>query len=281
MEDFHQQIGRAGRDGLPSRCVTLFGNSDWKRWFSRYFTQQYKYWDKEDLKRHLESTEHLHQLVAGHSCRQQAILAYFGRTAEIEVLKSSRLCRCDVCLGRRGARLGTSSSPERRDFFREARLVLEAVRVAQELTKRKGKGASKETVLKLVNWKSESFLDSVTPGIPKALVKNLRVFRGELPGARRTQSYGSEVFDMLYGDGYLTRQISSAKDLRCYVWRLTDFGESVLTWGQPVPLLPTSKLRKLEMEPHQRNELAQAQADYKKLKTEAFKVMLCLTTFES
>ncbi|CAE8646791.1 unnamed protein product [Polarella glacialis] len=241
MEDFHQQIGRAGRDGLPSRCVTLFGNSDWKRWFSRYFTQQYKYWDKGDLKRHLESTEHLHQLVAGHSCRQQAILAYFGRTAEIGVLKSSRLCRCDV--------------------------------VAQELTKRKGKGASKETVLKLVNWKSESFLDSVTPGIPKALVKNLRVFRGELPGARRTQSYGSEVFDMLYGDGYLTRQISRAKDLRCYVWRLTDFGESVLTWGQPVPLLPTSKLRKLEMEPHQRNELAQAQAEYKKLKTEAFKVM--------
>ncbi|CAE8582070.1 unnamed protein product [Polarella glacialis] len=272
MEDFHQQIGRAGRDGLPSRCDTLFGNSDWKLWFSRYFTQEYKHWDKEDLKRHLESTEHLHQLVAGHGCRQQAILAYFGRTVELEVLKSSRLCRCDVCLGRCGAWLGTS---ERRDFFREARLVLEAVRVAQELPKGKGKGASKETVLRLMNWQSKSRLGDVTSRIPKALVNNLKVFRDELPGARRTQSYASEMFDMLYGDGYLTRQISSAENLRCFVWRLTDFGESVLIWGQPVPLLPTSKLRKLEMEPHERNELAQTQAEYKKLKKEAFKVMPC------
>ncbi|CAE8732332.1 unnamed protein product [Polarella glacialis] len=271
MEDYHQQIGRAGRDGLPSRCVTLFGNSDWKLWFSRYFTQEYKHWDKEDLKRHLESTEHLYQLVAGHGCRQQAILAYFGRTAELEVLKSSRICRCDVCLGRRGLWLGTSPSAERRDFFREARLVLEAVRVAQDCIS--GDGVSKEAVLRLVNGRSDSGFESAMVAFPKAAVMNFRLFRDELPLERRTQPYVSEIFDMLYGDGYLTRRLSSTEDLRSFVWRLTDVGESTLAWGKPIPLLPTSQLRKLDMGPQERKGLEQMQRMYSKDRRTALNLM--------
>ncbi|CAE8742952.1 unnamed protein product [Polarella glacialis] len=132
MEDYHQQIGCAGRDSLPSQCVIMFSNTDWKVWFCRYFTKEYKHWDKEDLKTHLDSTEQLHQLVVGHTCRQQAILEYFGHMDEVELLRCGSLCRCDVCLGRRGQWFG---GKEPRDFFREARLVLEAVSVAEGLSR--------------------------------------------------------------------------------------------------------------------------------------------------
>ncbi|CAE8650762.1 unnamed protein product [Polarella glacialis] len=265
MEDYHQQIGRAGRDGLPSSCVILFDNSE-KLWFSKLFTKGYENWDQDDLRNHLESAEHLHQLVVGHSCRHESILAYFGREAEIELLKSSRSCRCDVCLGRRGEWLGSAKS---RDFFREARLVLEAVRVAQWLTK--GNGASKETVLKLVIARTESRL----AGVPKIMVERLRAVRDELPLCRRTKAYVSEIFDMLYGDGYLSRQLPGNQDFRSFVWKMSEFGESALSWGRSVQLLPTRSMRKLELKREERAEMEQAQKEYDSIKKQVLKRVPC------
>ncbi|CAE8716745.1 unnamed protein product [Polarella glacialis] len=266
MEDYHQQIGRAGRDGLPSSCIMLFDNSDWKFWFGKLFTQGYENWDQDDLRHHLESAEHLHQLVVGHSCRHESILSYFGRDTEIQLLKSSSLCRCDVCLGRRGDWLG---SVKPRDFFREARLVLEAVRVGQELTK--GRGASKEAAVQLVS----AHRKSARVGVPKTIIDRLWAVRDELPGCRRTKAYVREIFDMLYGDGYLTRQLKGNQDFRAFVWRMTDFGESALLWGRSVQLLPTKSIRKLEMEREERTEMEQAQRAYDSIKKQVLKRIPC------
>ncbi|CAE8593428.1 unnamed protein product [Polarella glacialis] len=257
MEDYHQQIGRAGRDGLPSSCVILFDNSDEKLWFSKWFTQGYENWDQDDLRKHLESAEHLHQLVVGHSCRHQSILSYFGRAAEIQLLKTSNLCRCDVCLGRRGEWLGTAKP---RDFFREARLVLEAVKMAQEFTR--DKWVSKEAVLRLVISPSSS----VPFGVSQVMLERLWAFRDELPRYRRTKAYAGQIFDMLYWDGHLTRQLTSSQDFRSFIWRMTEFGESALRWGRSIHLLPTSSIRKLELEPKERKQVEQANKTYNKMK---------------
>ncbi|CAE8656209.1 unnamed protein product [Polarella glacialis] len=262
MEDYHQQIGRAGRDGLPSSCVILFDNSDWKLWSSKLFTEGYEDWDKDDLRKHLESAEHLHQLVFGHSCRHRSILAYFGRDSEIELLKSSSLCMCDVCLGRRGEWFG---SLKPRGFFREARLVLEAVRVAQELTK--GKGANKEAVLKLVTSRS----DTVPVGVSKVMLHRIWAVRHELPRCRWSKAYSGQIFDMLYGDGYLTQQLTSSQDFRSFVWRMTEFGESALVWGRSIHLLPTRSIQKLELAPKERKEVEQAHITYSSMKTQILK----------
>ncbi|CAE8613217.1 unnamed protein product [Polarella glacialis] len=262
MEYYHQQIGRAGRDGLRSSCVMLFDNSDWKLWYSKIFTQEYENWDKDDLRKHLESSEHLHQLVVGHGCRHQSILSYFGCDSEIELLKSSTLCRCDVCLGRRGDWFG---SVKPRGFFREARLVLEAVRMAQELTK--GKCASKEAVLKLVTAKSQNALI----GIPKIMIDRLWAVRDELPRCRRSKAYSSQIFDMLYGDGYLMRKLTSTQEFRSFLWSLTDFGESALSWGKSVHLVPTRSIQNLELDREGRNKVEHAQRMYKTMKSRFLK----------
>ena len=34
VEDYHQQAGPAGRDGLPSLCLTLYTDSDIGAWYS-------------------------------------------------------------------------------------------------------------------------------------------------------------------------------------------------------------------------------------------------------
>ncbi|CAE8586774.1 unnamed protein product [Polarella glacialis] len=263
MEDYHQQIGRAGRDGLPSQCVIIFSNTDWKVWFCRYFTKEYKHWDKEDLKTHLDSTEQLHQLVVGQTCRQQAILGYFGRMDEVELLRRGSLCRCDVCLGRRGQWFG---GKEPREFFREARLVLEAVRVTEGLSR--SRGASRESVLQLVAFRCEPLLAS----LPQAMVQNIRSARGSLPMRRRGRDYVCEMFDMLYGNGYLTRQLST-DDMRHFVWRLTDFGRSALTWGKSVRLLPTKEIEKLEKAPEVREEIRQSRLTYEKVKRASLKMV--------
>ncbi|CAE8617393.1 unnamed protein product [Polarella glacialis] len=262
MEDYHQQIGRAGRDGLRSSCVMLFDNSDWKLWYSKIFTQEYENWDKDDLRKHLESSEHLHQLIVGHGCRHQSILSYFGCDSEIELLKSSTLCRCDVCLGRRGDWFG---SVKPRGFFREARLVLEAVRMAQELTK--GKCASKEAVLKLVTAKSQNALI----GIPKIMIDRLWAVRDELPRCRRSKAYSSQIFDMLYGDGYLMRKLTITQEFRSFLWSLTDFGESALSWGKSVHLVPTRSIQNLELDREGRNKVEHAQRMYKTMKSRFLK----------
>ncbi|CAE8584454.1 unnamed protein product [Polarella glacialis] len=164
---------------------------------------------------------------------------------EVELLRRSSLCRCDVCLGRRGQWF---AGQELRDFFREARLVLEAVRVAEGLSR--SEGASREAVLQLLSIRSEPLLAS----LPQAMIQGIRTACDSLPLRRRACDYASEIFDMLYGDGYLTRQLN-CEDLRVFVWRLTDFGRSALAWGKSVHLLPTSEIKKLEMAPKAKKAL--------------------------
>jgi ATP-dependent DNA helicase RecQ len=97
LEAYYQEAGRAGRDGLPARCVMLFNYQD------RY-TQEF-FIDKigeekpdadpaaiEELKSHARrKLEAVLKYAQTHSCRRRMILDYFGDEAEVTN------CHCDVC----------------------------------------------------------------------------------------------------------------------------------------------------------------------------------------
>jgi ATP-dependent DNA helicase RecQ len=98
VEAYYQEAGRAGRDGLPSRCVILFHYQD--RYTQEFFIDKIGEENPEaDPKvtalRKAHATEKLELMVryaTTHSCRRQMILDYFGETGTVV-----EDCHCDVC----------------------------------------------------------------------------------------------------------------------------------------------------------------------------------------
>ena len=88
MEAYYQEIGRAGRDGLPSETLMLYGLDDIR--MRRMFIDQEQ--SAEDHKR--REHKRLDQLIAfceASTCRRQSLLSYFDE-------KSEACGNCDVCI---------------------------------------------------------------------------------------------------------------------------------------------------------------------------------------
>eukprot|EP00479_Gromia_sphaerica_P002310 TRINITY_DN12761_c0_g1_i1.p1 TRINITY_DN12761_c0_g1~~TRINITY_DN12761_c0_g1_i1.p1 ORF type:complete len:215 (-),score=41.37 TRINITY_DN12761_c0_g1_i1:184-828(-) len=109
LEAYYQQTGRAGRDGMPSKCILFHSASDFST--LRYvMSMGSRSNEKEKI-----MLGHMEGYIQENSiCRRIIILRYFGE--EIQDLASN--CRnCDNC----------STERQKRDFTSEARKVALAV----------------------------------------------------------------------------------------------------------------------------------------------------------
>ena len=88
IEAYYQEIGRAGRDGLPADTLTLFGMED-----IRLRRQQIEEGPAGEEQKRIER-QRLNALLAlceAPVCRRQTLLAYFGEASE-------PCGNCDLCL---------------------------------------------------------------------------------------------------------------------------------------------------------------------------------------
>ena len=91
VEEFYQEIGRAGRDGLPSTALLLYSAADIHK--IRYFFQ-----DSANPEQAEKLLQGMVKYATARTCRRKVLLSYFGENYENNS-EDEKKCCCDICKG--------------------------------------------------------------------------------------------------------------------------------------------------------------------------------------
>jgi ATP-dependent DNA helicase RecQ len=202
LEGYYQETGRAGRDGLPSDALLLYGQGDVV--FARKLLSQMENAQQRQIESHkLEAMVGFAEAI---TCRRRVLLGYFG-----EELRQD--CgNCDVCLKPRETYDGTE------DAYRALMCVYQM--------------GQKFGMMHAID---------VLRGADTARIRQFRHEQLEMygKGAEHSLDHWASVFRQLIHQGYLRQDIAQFSSLKLTpATRAVVKREETVTLAKPVPKEP-------------------------------------------
>ena len=206
MEEYYQQVGRAGRDGLPSEVEMLYGDADFSKYSSEFYVGKLTAEARRTQKASTDALERFARDPLG--CRRAAILRHFGESPPRAWEESpdgdetrGRVCgTCDAC-ARVAAAAKTGGGALRRD------LALEAAPILVALTRGFGGGGVSMTHLAALAADGAQPPNGRVPA--QGAREAIRVLRAALDPVSRTVNFVKEMTQTASREGLVRKATQS------------------------------------------------------------------------
>jgi RecQ family ATP-dependent DNA helicase len=246
LEEYYQQIGRAGRDGLPAECTMFTSETDLDRYKSEFYLGGLTGQAREATVLSMNALRSFS--LDAEKCRRKSLLDYF-----VEVPAFGQRCgTCDTCLS-----VAKHGADSQRDFSGlGARVVLAAVFSLNE------QGLS-QIIKVIAGSKVEDYryaAGKTAPAVQKAMATEKENLSRKYP-----QDYYRDLITPLVQKGYLSESSKSATvggfQRSWTVYKLTQQGQTACRDNSAITLPVPESVRELERKEEVKRKLVLAKLE--------------------
>ena len=192
VEEYYQQIGRAGRDGLPATALMFADDSDFSRYKSSFYLGNLTAAARAATERSIDALRAF--AMDGEACRRATLLRFF----EEEPNFGERCGTCDTCRDR-----ARHADDRERDFGEDgARLVLGAVDALKDQALGTVEKVLNGNVVETYRYRYGAMPDAVRDGLVRQRASMAK---------KRPTAFFRELVPALVSRGYLIKGESSSQ----------------------------------------------------------------------